>query len=186
VLANEQISSHRLSSGEAAPGGPLGISPGHVGISIVLDVERGVAGNLSSGDNVALYATFAKDTPILKSTIRQLLTPAQLQKFFEVAQGGTSAAGLPVMQLGVPFTVVLVPSVRVLSVENPTVNEDGRSSSEDVMMTLDLLPDDGTKLVYAKEIASVWTGLLPPENADGYPVEAALGPAFESVVGTAK
>lgn len=191
VLANEQIPAARLSSGEPAPGGNLGISADHVGVSVDLDIERGVAGGVSTGDNVVVYATFPKDTLILKSTIRQLLTPAQLAKFYSVAQGGgASAAGLPVVNLGAPFTVVLVPSVRVLSVENPTVAEDGSQTSSstrnDIMMTLDLKPEDGTNLVYAKEVASVWVGLLPPENPDGYPVEAAIGPSFESVVGTAK
>ena len=190
VLANEQIPAARLSSGDSAPGGNLGITAGHVGLSVDLDLERGVAGGVTSGDNVVVYATFPKDTLILKSTMRQLLTPAQLAKFYSVAQGGTSAAGLPVVNLGAPFTVVLVPSVRVLSVENPTVAEDGSESSSstrsDVMMTLDLEPADGTNLVYAKEVATVWFGLLPPENADGYPVQATIGPSFESVVGTAK
>lgn len=187
VLTNEQIPAARLSSGEAAPGGNLGISPEHVGVSVDLDLERGVAGGVSNGDNVVVYATFPKDTLIRKSTLRQLLTPAQLQKFYAVAQGGSSSAGLPVVNLGTPFTVVLVPSTRVLSVENPVVSEDGSSSSRnDVMMTLDLLPEDGANLVYANEVASVWVGLLPPENSDGYPVEATFGPSFESVVGTAK
>ena len=36
---------------------------------------------MTSGDNVVVYATFPKDTLILKSTMRQLLTPAQLAKF---------------------------------------------------------------------------------------------------------
>jgi len=90
------------------------------------------------------------------------------------------------VRLGVPFTVVLVPSVRVLSVENPIVGEDGKTTGSSVMATLDLVPDDASNLVYAKEVASVWFGLLPPENEDGYPVGATFGPSFETVVGTAK
>ena len=186
VLANEQISSARLSSGEAAPGGNLGISAGHIGVTAEVDVERGVAGSITSGDNVAIYATFSEGTAVRKATMRQLLSPAQLEKFQATLNDGTVAAGLPVVRLGVPFTVVLVPSVRVLSVENPIVGEDGKTTGNSVMATLDLVPDDASNLVYAKEVASVWFGLLPPENEDGYPVGATFGPSFETVVGTAK
>jgi len=186
VLANEQISSARLSSGEAAPGGNLGISAGHIGVTAEVDVERGVAGSITSGDNVAIYATFSEGTAVRKATMRQLLSPAQLEKFQATLNDGTVAAGLPVVRLGVPFTVVLVPSVRVLSVENPIVGEDGKTTGSSVMATLDLVPDDASNLVYAKEVASVWFGLLPPENEDGYPVGATFGPSFETVVGTAK
>ena len=186
VLANEQISTARLSSGEAAPGGNLGISAGHIGVTAEVDVERGVAGSITSGDNVAIYATFSEGTAVRKATMRQLLSPAQLEKFQATLNDGTVAAGLPVVRLGVPFTVVLVPSVRVLSVENPIVGEDGKTTGNSVMATLDLVPDDASNLVYAKEVASVWFGLLPPENEDGYPVGATFGPSFETVVGTAK
>jgi len=186
VLANEQISTARLSSGEAAPGGNLGISAGHIGVTAEVDVERGVAGSITSGDNVAIYATFSEGTAVRKATMRQLLSPAQLEKFQATLDDGTVAAGLPVVRLGVPFTVVLVPSVRVLSVENPIVGEDGKTTGNSVMATLDLVPDDASNLVYAKEVASVWFGLLPPENEDGYPVGATFGPSFETVVGTAK
>jgi Flp pilus assembly protein CpaB len=186
VLANEQISSARLSSGEAAPGGNLGISAGHIGVAAEVDLERGVAGAITSGDHVAIYATFSEGTAVRKATMRQLLSPAQLEKFNATLDDGTVAAGLPVVRLGVPFTVVLVPSVRVLSVENPIVGEDGKTTGNSVMSTLDLLPDDASNLVYAKEVASVWFGLLPPENEDGYPVGATFGPSFETVVGTAK
>lgn len=186
VLANEQISSARLSSGEAAPGGNLGISAGHIGVAAEVDLERGVAGAITSGDHVAIYATFSEGTAVRKATMRQLLSPAQLEKFNATLDDGTVAAGLPVVRLGVPFTVVLVPSVRVLSVENPIVGEDGKTTGNSVMSTLDLLPDDASNLVYAKEVASIWVGLLPPENEDGYPVGATFGPSFETVVGTAK
>jgi pilus assembly protein CpaB len=186
ILANEQISPARLSSGEAAPGGNLGISPGHIGVATEVDLERGVAGGITSGDHVAVYATFSEGTPVTKSSMRQLLSPAQLAKFAATLKDGTVASGTPVVRIGAPFTVVLVPSVRVLSVENPIVDESGKSSGNTVMMTLDLQPDDASNLVFAREVASVWVGLLPPENQDGYPVQATVGPSFETVVGTAK
>lgn len=187
ILANEQISPARLSSGEEAPGGPLGISPGHIGLATEVDLERGVAGGITTGANVAVYATFSEGTAVRKATMRQLLSPAQLDKFTATLKDGTVSTGTPVVRIGVPFTVVLVPSVRVLSVENPFVDgESGKTTGNTVMMTLDLQPDDASNLVYAKEVAAVWFGMLPPENEDGYPVQATFGPSFETVVGTAK
>ena len=186
ILANEQIPAARLSSGEAPQGGTLGISPGHVAVSITLDVDQAVAGTLSAGDNIAVYGTFEKDTPVVKSTIKQVLTPAAWKKLLSAAQGGSSAGTGPVVILPWDYTVVLVPSVRVLQVQNPVVNEDGRATSVDVLMTLDLEPEDSTKVVLTTETASIWAGALPPEDSDGYKPEAAIGPAYESVIGSAK
>jgi Flp pilus assembly protein CpaB len=186
ILANEQISERRLASGDAIAGGPIGITAEHVGVSVQLTSERGVSGAVTNGANVALYATFGADTVIRKSTLRQILTPTQLQKFYDVQAGNVETlGGLPAFRLGTSFTTVLVPSVRVLSVQNPVTDSNGKTSGN-VTLTLDLEPADASNIVYAMETASVWVGLLPPENPDGYPVEATFGPVFEQVVGTAK
>jgi Flp pilus assembly protein CpaB len=187
ILANEQIPAARLSSGEAPSGGALGITEGHVAVSISMDVDEAVAGTLSAGDNVAVYATFDQDTPVRALPMKQLLSGAQLQRFYEALQGGGSSSGKPPV-VGLPddYTVVLVPSVRILQVQNPVVNEDGRASSQTVLLTLDLLPEDSDNLVLASEKYNVWLGALPPENPDGYKPEGTFGPSYESVIGSAK
>ena len=48
------------------------------------------------------------------------------------------------------FTVTLVPTVRVLRIQNPEVDtETGRSDSSRIQITLDLLPQDAQNLVFA-------------------------------------
>ena len=49
---------------------------------------------------------------------------------------------------------------------------------------MDVSPDDAEAVSYALVSADmVNLGLLPPENADGYSVEASLGVAYEELVG---
>jgi Flp pilus assembly protein CpaB len=193
ILANEQIPSTRLSGGETVPGGTLGISEGHVGVSIQVSDFQGVAGNISRGDHVALYVTFDKDTPVLKTTMKQLLSGSQFQQVYELLRTGNvtgAVAASPAISLPVPFTVTLVPGVRVLDVSNPALDQEtGRRSGDSVMLTLDLTPEDAEAVTFAGSMAlsstaTVWFGLLPPDSADGYPLEAVLGPRYALVSGT--
>jgi Flp pilus assembly protein CpaB len=187
ILANEQIPASRLDTGQAPAGGNLGITAGDLGVSIELDTARGVEGHVSIGDKVAVFATFAPDTVIRKDTLRQLLSPAQIQKLLAATQNGAVPnASSPVIKLGVPFTVTLVPSVRVLDVQNPTVDNSGRASSGNISMTLDLTPSDATNVIYANENATIWVGLLPPQNPNGYPGEGSFGPSFNQVIGNGR
>ena len=187
ILANEQIPASRLDTGQAPAGGNLGITSGDVGVSIELDTARGVEGHVSIGDKVAVFATFSPDTLIRKSTLSALLSPSQIQKVLVAAQGGAvPSASSPVIKLGVPFTVTLVPSVRVLDVQNPLVDQSGKTPSGNISLTLDLSPADATNVIYASENANIWVGLLPPQNPNGYPGEGTFGPSFNQVVGNAK
>jgi pilus assembly protein CpaB len=171
ILANEQIPLSRLSSGE---GNPVGVSEGHVGVAIELRAPQGGTGNINPGDNVAVFATF-QDVQALAGS------PAQLRQQLN-NPSATATAGRKV-ELG-DFTVTIIQSVRVLRIENPTVDaETGESSNNDnIRVTLDLLPQDAQNLVFAQENGLVWLGLLHPENEDGHrtgastvPVELLLG-----------
>lgn len=187
ILANEQIPASRLNTGQAPAGGSLGITEGNMGVSIELDTARGVEGHVSNGDNVVVFATFSPDTLIRKSDLKQLLSPAQIQKLIDLSQGGTvPVANSPVIKLGVPFTVTLVPSVRVLDVQNPVVDDTGKASSGNISLTLDLTPADATNVIFASENANIWVALLPPQDPHGYPSEGTFGPSFNTVVGGVK
>lgn len=167
ILANEQISTARLSSAEVKLN-TIGVSEGHVGLSVELDAPQGGVGNINPGDNVQVFATY-QGVSLIPGNLRQYLTqPAD-------AQAGAKK--------DVPdFTVTLVPTVRVLRIQNPEVDtETGRSDSSRIQITLDLLPQDAQNLVFAQENARIWLGLLPP-NEDGtqppastVPIELLLG-----------
>lgn len=166
IVANEQITTSSLSGGQQVQGGMLGISPGHVAVTVQLGTPQGVNGNIQRGDNVTVYATF-QGASIIKGTIQQLIT------------GGTAITSdrqdLP------DFTVTLIPTVKVLDVQNPTIDETGKAVGDTVTLTLDLTKKDAQALVFAEEGAKLWTGLLPPDEngarvpASMVPIELLLG-----------
>ncbi len=167
ILANEQISTSRLST-SGRPLNIIGVSEGHIGLSVELDAPQGGVGNIQPGDNVAVFATYQGVTSspaTCVSTSRSQRTRRQAAK-----------KDLP------DFTVTLVPTVRVLRIQNPPVDsETGRSDSARIQVTLDLLPQDAQNLVFAQENARIWLGLLPPDEdgtqpqASTVPIELLLG-----------
>jgi pilus assembly protein CpaB len=141
IIAGEQIPISRVTAANV-PGGVLGIPDGYQAMTIALDAPRAVAGALSAGDNVSVYATF------------------------ENAQGAAKAAAGGQGQ-GLTTTVVLVPQVEVLRVIRPTVSSgiEGQSQptvSGTVTLTLALLPQDAQKFVFALEEGKVYLSLLAP------------------------
>ena len=166
ILANEQISTSRLSSSET-PLNLTGVSEGHLGVAIELDAPQGGIGNIQPGDQVQVFATY-QGVKVIKGDIKRLINSA----------GGTAPP-----QVDLPdFTLTLIPTVRVLRIQNPSVDsETGRSDSSRIQVTLDLLPQDAQNLVFAQEKARIWLGLLPPgeegtqPRASLVPIEILLG-----------
>jgi Flp pilus assembly protein CpaB len=170
IFANEQIPQSRLSSGERPLGGELGISEGHIAVAVELDAPQGGAGNVQVGDNVSIFATY-QNVQIVPGNLQQLVRNPTLP----ATQGAKRE--LP------DFTVTLVPTVRVLRIQNPEVDtETGQQNDSDrIRVTLDLEPADAQNLVFAQENGLVWIGLLPPDEtgtqprASMVPVELLLG-----------
>jgi Flp pilus assembly protein CpaB len=187
IFANEQIPPTRLSSG-AAGVSFAGVSENHIGVAMELEGPRAGSGLVQQGQNVAVFATFAQNTPITKQSLKALLNPQQINKFFTaVAQGGvTGVAQVPVFSLPFDVTVTLVPSVKVLAIQNPPVDENGRSSGGSVALAFDALPSEARDLIFATETAKLWLGLLPPQNEEGYPGDATIGIPYERIVGELK
>jgi Flp pilus assembly protein CpaB len=164
ILANEQIPETRLSSGELPVGGNLGISNGHIGVSVELDAPQGGAGNVQVGDNISIFATY-QNVQVVAGNLRQLATQPT------VSSGAGTKRDLP------DFTVTLVPTVRVLRIQNPPVDPDTgqQSDNQRILVTLDLDPQDAQNLVFAQENGLVWLGLLPP-NEEGSQPKASVIP----------
>jgi Flp pilus assembly protein CpaB len=155
IIAKEQISQSRL-SGADRPLNLVGVSKGHVGVAFEFEAPRGGAGNIQPGDHVAVFATYQNTEILTGPTLQQALNnniPDTLQQKKVEAPD---------------FTVTLIPTVRVLKIENPSVDaETGEQSDSDrIRVTLDLLPEDAQAIVYAQEIGLVWLGLLAPEDAE--------------------
>jgi Flp pilus assembly protein CpaB len=165
ILANEQIPVSRLSSGE---GNVVGVSEGHVGVAVELEAPQGGTGNINPGDNVAVFATFQNVQAIAGS-------PAQLRQQLtnpSATAGAGSKVDLP------DFTATIIQSVRVLKIENPSVDsETGEQSDSDrIRVTLDLEPQDAQNLVFAQENGLVWLGLLHKEDDNGHRTDASTVP----------
>ena len=170
VLANEQISSSRLSTAENRLN-EVGVSPGHIAVAIELEAPQGGTGNVQPGDNVAVFGTY-QNVQIITGDLRQLVNNP----------GTSTTAG---QKRDVPdFTVTLIRSVQVLKIENPAVDDETgeQSDSDRIRVTLDLLPQDAQNLVFAQENGLVWLGLLNPEDEDGLETAASTVP-LELLIG---
>ncbi len=160
IVANEQLTSSNLSSGEQVAGGMLGISKGHVALTIKLGAPQGVNGNIQRGDNITVFATFTGASVIKGATLPELVNGTATT---------TDRQELP------DFTVTLIPTVRVLQVVNPVIDETGTATGDSVTLTLDLLPADAQALTLANQTGTPYIGLLPP-GEDGHAIPASTLP----------
>jgi Flp pilus assembly protein CpaB len=184
ILANEQIPGSRLGEGTS---NLLGISPGHMALSMQLDASPGGNGHVQQGDTVSVFVTLSAGTPIQYKELKDLLGKTAIAKFLQdVQQSGTtvSASNLSVVVMPFNYTFQLIRSVKVLDIDNPTVDETtGKSSGGNIVLALDLLPDDAREIIFSNNFGSLWLGLLPPDNKDGYPIQGEIGPGFSQVIG---
>jgi len=187
IYANEQIPLNRL--GEA-PTDLLGVSPDHVGLGMEIGGPQAVNGAIQQGSQIVMYATFSQGTVITRDSIAKLLSPQEIEKFFEAVQGGADPATVAdslVLVSNFDFTVTLVKSVKVLAIQNPTVDETtGRKSGGGSTLVLDLEPTDAQTVIFANEQAKLWLGLLPEDNQKGYDSEAVFGIPIEKLTGVEK
>lgn len=143
ILAGEQIPTQRLSSG-ALPGGALGLTEGYQAVTVSLSAEQIVGPALQRGAHVTVYAAFSGvDTRSLR--------------------GGAVPA--PTQVRGIPGLVMpLVHEVRVLDVLRPGVAEGEQAADQGALVTLELLPVDAEKVVFAQQNGRIWLGLIAPED----------------------
>ena len=160
IVANEQMTASNLSSGEQVEGGMLGISKGHVALTIKLNAPQGVNGNIQRGDNVTVFATFTGASIIKGATVDELVSGDAAT---------TDRQDLP------DFTATLIPTVRVLEVVNPGIDDDGNPTGDSVTLTLDLLPADAQTLTLSNQTGTLYIGLLPP-GEDGHEIPASTLP----------
>jgi Flp pilus assembly protein CpaB len=181
IYANEQIPTSRLATGK---GNALGIDTGHLALGLSVDGANAVNGSVQVNDHIAVYATFNKGTPVTKQDLKQLLTPSQITKLFGASTATSGFAQSPVFLMPFDMTVALVPSVKVLAVQNPPVDTtSGRATSGTSTFVLDLTPDAAQSVIFAVEKASLYLGLLPPSNENGYKVGGTIGVPIGSVTG---
>lgn len=187
IYANEQIPVNRLATGET---NNLGISDGHVGLGLQIGGPQSVNGYIQPADQVVVYVTFNRGTVVSSQSLKQLLSPAQIQKFYDAinqnGQSSSSLANSPALVLPFDITMTLVKSVKVLSIQNPPTDADtGRSTSGNSTLVLDAVPADAQELIFASSQGTLYLGLLPPKNKDGYNEPATIGVPLTKVLGVA-
>ena len=185
IYANEQIPVNRLATGST---NTLGISDGHVGLGLQIGGPQSVNGYIQPADQVVVYVTFNRGTVVSNQTLKQLLSPAQIQKFYDAinqnGQSSSSLASSPALVLPSDITMTLVKSVKVLSIQNPPTDADtGRSVSGNSTLVLDAVPADAQELIFASSQGTLYLGLLPPKNKDGYSEPATIGVPLTKVLG---
>jgi len=152
ILANEQIPVSRLSGGSTEGVSSIGVTKGNVGVTVKLDGAAGGDGVVHAGDHVTVYANYTGGSVIAGAGLKPVI------------QGKPLPANATSQSVPVPtFTAALIPSVKVLRVQNPTLDANGQIDiGASIILTLDLTPQDAENLVFAQENASVWVGLLAP------------------------
>ncbi len=162
ILQNEQIPLSRISSGQQITGGALGICDVCEAMTVKVDASPAVGGQIQRGDNVTLLATF--DGIHGFASVRDLLN--QLTAKGPAGQAPTQAtAEFPA------FTMTILPTVKVLRVENPPPDTNGHTSNGQVAVTLDVPKEDGEFVAFAAEKGHFYFGLLPP-NQEGVQLPA--------------
>ncbi len=152
ILANEQIPVSRLSGGSTEGVSSLGVTKGNVGVTVELKGDSGGDGVVHAGDHVTVYASYTGGSVNAGPSIKPALLGKPLPANFT-----SQSVGLPA------FTAALIPSVKVLRVQNPTPDANGQvAPGSAIILTLDLTPQDAQNLVYAQVNAQVWVGLLAP------------------------
>jgi len=178
IYQNEQIPQNRLSSGPGSNN--LGITPGNVGLGLEVDGAAAVNGYVQQGSHVALYATFNKGTYVSKQTLKFFLSGGQIARLQSAASG--SSANLVLMPTD--YTFALVPSVKILAVTNPPADTStGKPTAGTSDFVLDLKPADATNVVFAVGHSTLYLGLLPPENENGYSDPGTIGAPLARVIG---
>lgn len=74
ILAKAQISTSEFSGTNSIPGGPLGIPKGYQAVTLSLNAPQDVAGLVTKGDHVVVYATVSSTTVTLVPSVQVLQT----------------------------------------------------------------------------------------------------------------
>ena len=169
VLHGEQISTVRLQGTNTRTGGTLGLKEGYQAVTISLDTPRAGGGIVAADDHITVYATFDSVS----------ITRADVQAFLKGKDANVAS-----LNVG-DYTMVVVPDVRVLRISGAGAGV-AAPTTGDIQLTLELLPVDAQKLIFAQEQGKVWLSLLapgekgvdnPPVNDLGLLQAAGAGPA---------
>ena len=177
ILQNEQIPLGRVTGTISQ----LAITPGNVGIGLQVDGAAAVNGYVQQGSNVVLYATFNSGTLVSRQTLQYFLKGAAIARLAQAA-GGAPNANL--IKMPTDYTFSLVPSVTVIAVQNPAADAStGKPTAGTSTFVLDLSPSDASNVVFAVDHSTLYMGLLPSQNKEGYNGAGVVGAPYARFIG---
>jgi pilus assembly protein CpaB len=174
------------------------ISEGKEAITVFASAERGVFGFIEPGDRVNVIVTMDLEieVPIGEETIigdvqpeEDTTGPTEVTETNTVTKTFTRYVlqGLPVLAIGSEVKPDEDAPVEIIA---PTAAAEGEVPAEEaapgnIVLTLELSPDQAEKMVFAQENGSVWLTLVPPsfvalsdQPTEGVTVEKLYGPEF--------
>jgi Flp pilus assembly protein CpaB len=174
------------------------ISEGKEAITVFASAERGVFGFIEPGDRVNVIVTMDLEieVPIGEETIigdvqpeEDTTGPTEVTETNTVTKTFTRYVlqGLPVLAVGSEVKPDEDAPVEIIA---PTATAEGEAPAEEaapgnIVLTLELTPDQAERMVFAQENGSVWLTLVPPsfvalsdQPTEGVTVEALYGPEY--------
>lgn len=174
------------------------ISEGKEAITVFASAERGVYGFIEPGDRVNVIVTMDLEieVPIGEEVIIGDVQPEEdTTGPTEVTETNTLTKtftryvlqGLPVLAVGSEVKPDEDAPVEIIA---PTATAEGEVPAEEaapgnIVLTLELTPDQAERMVFAQENGSVWLTLVPPsfvalsdQPTEGVTVEALFGPEY--------
>ena len=173
------------------------ISEGKEAITMFFGAERGVFGYIEPGDRVNVIVTMDLEieVPVGEEVIIGDVQPEEETGATPVTETNTLTKtftryvlqGLPVLAVG---TEVKPDEDAPVEIVAPTATAEGEVPAEEavpgnIVLTLELTPDQAERMVFAQENGSVWLTLVPPsfvalsdQPTEGVTVEKLYGPEF--------
>jgi len=97
---------------------------------------------------------------------------------------GLSDKNANLIKMPTDYTFSLVPSVTVIAVQNPAADAStGKPTAGTSTFVLDLSPSDASNVVFAVDHSTLYMGLLPSQNKEGYNGAGVIGAPYARVIG---
>lgn len=174
------------------------IAEGKEAITVFASAERGVYGFIEPGDRVNVIVTMDLEieVPVGEEVVigdvqpeEDTTGPTEVTETNTVTKTFTRYVlqGLPVLAIGSEVKPDEDAPVEIVA---PTTAAEGEAAVEEaapgnIILTLELTPDQAERMVFAQENGSVWLTLVPPsfvalsdQPTEGVTVEALYGPEY--------
>ena len=154
-----------------------------MGLGLEVDGAAAVNGYIQQGSHVALYATFNQGTYVTRQSLGVLLEGLTDREAPERREQLEPQPDPDADRLHVLTGAFREGPCRT---NPPADTNTGKPTSGASDFVLDLAPSDATNVVFAVDHATLYMGLLPPQNPNGYRQPGTIGAPYARVIGVSK